>query len=113
MNRRECIVTTAKLIVETHGGQASFNFRQAAVILGCDFRLVPKRLDESGVLCTTRGKNKMVAAIGIAECIHYNQVSPLDNRLRPARAAARGKNDSPGAGKRAKPQAARRQKTGS
>ena len=100
MNRRECIVTTAKLIIEAHGGQAGFNLREAAKIIGCHPRYVALKLNECGVLCTTCGKNKMVAAVGIAECIHFNQVSPLDNSLRPAKERAAVKRG--GAGRRAK-----------
>ena len=68
--------------METHGGKANFNLRETAAIIGCHYNDVAANLAECGILCVTKGKNKMVTAVSIAEYLHHGQVSPLDNRLR-------------------------------
>jgi hypothetical protein len=84
MTRREKILATAKLIIETHGGKANYNLRETAEIIGCRTNDVAARLAESGTLCVTSGKNKMVTALDIAEHLYFGHVSTLDNRLRRA-----------------------------
>ena len=79
-SRRENIRDQAKLIMETHNGRANFNLGEAAKIIGSSQCRIVQILRDAGVSITTRGKNKMVTAMGLAECIYHRQISPTDNR---------------------------------
>ena len=90
-SRRDEINNLAKTIVATNDGHCVFNFTEAARILNCGLNAVPLRLASCGVLVTTNGKNKMVTAVGLAECMCHQQVSPLDNRYLAVGAKRRAK----------------------
>ena len=72
------ITTMTKTIIETNGGKAYFNFRQASKILGIGYNAVPAFLHDKGVLVQKMGTNKKVSAYDLAAVMYAGRVAPVD-----------------------------------
>jgi len=76
------IKNLAESIMATHGGQASFNFKEVSKILGCGVNTVPLLLNDSGILVKRIGSSKRISAYDVATLILIDRIAPVDNTSR-------------------------------
>jgi len=69
----------AKLIMETNGGRASFNFSEAKDIIPCGINEVPVLCNKHGILVSPRGRAKYIAVTDIARMIIHRRVAPVNS----------------------------------
>ena len=79
MTRQDSIKIQTRAIMDSNGGQAQFNFKRSAKILGCHPNLMPRLLDDHGILVKRCGNQKMVSAVELANIIYAKLESPIVN----------------------------------
>ena len=87
MNRQDSIKLQTHAIIDNNNGQAMFNFKESAHILGCHPHTVPRLLNDHGVLISRFGRKKMVSAVELAKVMYSGMTSPFDEYF-PAKVGA-------------------------
>ena len=70
------IKAMAESIINTHDGQAYFNYGQASKIIGCGENTVAHLFSNSGVIVKRVGPSKRVSAYDIAYVMYSGRVAP-------------------------------------
>lgn len=78
------IKAMTQALIDTHGGQAYFNFTEISKIVGCGINTVGAILHNAGVVVKRVGPSKRVSAYDIAKFMCDKRIAPIDNTSRGA-----------------------------
>ena len=84
MSNKAEIQSMTNALIESHDGQAYFNFGEVSKIIGCGINTVPVILRNAGITVKKIGPSKRVSAYDLALFMASSRISPVDNTSRPA-----------------------------
>lgn len=70
------ITYKARELITTFG-KVRFNMKEVGTMLHISRPVLPKYLNDNGILCQTNGREKYINVWDLAECLTKNLVSPI------------------------------------